>query len=68
MKITMKEHLVSAGYTFATVFILSILVSIQDLSWNAIGAGAIGGVVLAAVRAGVKAIIPLFQSLHNAIK
>lgn len=58
-----KEQLVSAVYTFVTMFVLTVLVSIQDLTWEAIGAGALAGVLVAGARAGIKSIIPLIQTL-----
>jgi len=64
----LKESLISAAYTFVTMFVLTILITIQDLSWQSVSAGALGGVIVAAARAGIKAIIPLLQSLSGQSK
>ena len=61
----LKKHLVSAATTFATMFILTLLVSIQDMSWTAIKGGALVGVLAAALRAGIKSLIPLITALAN---
>lgn len=59
----LKEHIKSAITTFLTMFILTLLISIQDISLESVKDGTLVGIITAAFRAGIKALIPLFQSL-----
>lgn len=55
-----KEKLVSAGYTFASTFILVLASSITvvgSLEWTT---AFWGGLALAALRAGIKAVIGIY--------
>lgn len=57
MNITVKKYIVSSLITFLTGFGLVILSSIDSLSLEAVKNGAIGGLIFAALRAGIKSVL-----------
>lgn len=62
-----KRYLISSTITFVATFLLIFLSGITDLTLETIKAGAFLGLIVAALRAGVKAgvevLIPYLQSL-----
>lgn len=54
---TLKQHLVSAGYSFLTGFIPVILLSLENLSWTDLSVASLSGIFIAAIRAGLKALV-----------
>ena len=67
MKQDIKRYLISSGITFLAVFLLTILPYLSEVTWESLETGAFLSLVIAAVRAGVKAgveiLIPFIQSL-----
>ena len=67
MNQTLKRYLISSGTTFIAVFALVLLPEISDFTMESLKSGAILGVIVTAIRAGIKAavevIIPYFQEL-----
>lgn len=60
-----KEFLKSALYTFISGFLLVIMAQIDTLTIESIKAGAWVGILGAAVRSGLKALVALFATLQN---
>jgi hypothetical protein len=58
-----KYYLVSSSQTFAAGFIAFLLVDIHRLTVDDIYSGAVVGLILAAIRAGVKAVLEMTLSL-----
>lgn len=62
-----KRYLVSSGITFIAVFLLTLLPSVSEITLESLKSGAFLSLLIAAVRAGVKAgvevVIPYIQSL-----
>lgn len=55
-----KRHLISAGTTFATGFILGILPYLQNLDVASFGKSAAFAIVLVGIRAGIKLLVEKF--------
>lgn len=66
-KETLKRYLVSSGVTFLAAFLLVIVTFLKDFSVDTFNYAVLSGVLTAALRAGVKALveylIPLLSSL-----
>lgn len=60
MKPELKRHLISAGITFGAAFLLFVGTELQSLDAETITQGAIAGVLIAGVRAGIKAAVEMF--------
>lgn len=65
MSDTTKRWLISALVTFATGFAIAILPQIDSLSLESPQDGALLGIVLVGVRAGIKAILELFVASYS---
>ena len=67
MNKTLKRYLISSAVTFVAVFLLALLPELSEFTLEGLKNGAIAGIVVALLRAGVKAgvevIIPYLQSL-----
>ena len=67
MNETLKRYLISSATTFIAVFALALLPEISDFTLESFKSGAVFGVIVTALRAGLKAgiemLIPYFQSL-----
>jgi hypothetical protein len=61
----MNEHVQSALYSFATGFLLFIVPAIGELSMEEIQSGALVGLLFAATRSGLKAVIPMLLELRK---
>jgi hypothetical protein len=55
-----KRHLISFGVTFATGFAIAVLPQIDSISLSSFQDGALVGIVFAAVRAGIKAVLEAY--------
>lgn len=55
-----KQHIISAVLTFVTAAAIVILPQIDSLTMESFKDGAFWGVIFAAVRAGVKALVQTF--------
>lgn len=64
---TLKRYLISSGVTFVATFLLILLPQISEFTLESIKTGAVLGVLVAAIRAAVKAsvevLIPYLQTL-----
>jgi len=60
MNKTYKKYIISSLLTFATGFALAILPVIDSITLESIESGAIVGVLFAALRAGLKALLEMF--------
>lgn len=59
MNKTFKRYLVSSLITFGTTFALVLLASIDSLTLENLGTGALASLAFTALRAGVKAVLEL---------
>ncbi len=66
MTLKQKKNLISAGVTFISTLLLTILPVVTDPSWTYTGRAAIFAVLLAGVRAGIRALWEKFgPELHS---
>lgn len=56
----MNEHIKSALITFAVGFSLVVLPDIDTITLSSLGDGTVAGLLFAAVRGGVKALLEVF--------
>lgn len=54
---TTKKYVLSSIITFLTAFSLAVLPHIDTVTPETVKAGALGGIIFAGVRAGIKAIL-----------
>lgn len=54
-----KRYAWSSGVTFLAAFGLVVLPQLKDMSWESLGGGALVGLLLVGVRAGLKAVVEL---------
>lgn len=59
MNKTFKRYLVSSLITFATTFAIVLLASIDSITPESLGNGALASLAFTAIRAGVKAVLEL---------
>jgi len=55
-----KRHAVSAGITFTSTFLLFVGMELQSLDAETISQGALAGILIAGVRAGIKTAVEMF--------
>jgi len=60
-----KRYVISSAITFFATFLLTVSLAINQFSWETVSIGAIGGALMAGVRAGLKAVIEMFVSWYS---
>lgn len=66
MSETVKRYLISTAITFVAGFAIALIPSLDNITLENIGTGALAGVVFAALRAGLKAVLEGFVSWYKA--
>ena len=61
-----KRYLISTAVTFTAGFAIALIPNLDNITLENIGTGALAGVVFAALRAGVKAVLEGFVSWYKA--
>ena len=59
MNQTVKEHLISAAYTFVTGFLIVVLPALSEIDLETLDKGVIIGITLAGFRMGIKMLAQL---------
>lgn len=60
----MKRHLISGAITFFTAFAVVVLSQIDSITIETVQSGAVAGIIFAALRAGIKALLELFVASY----
>lgn len=61
----LKKHLVSAGITFFAGFALMVVPELDNISMQSFENGALGGILFAGVRTGLKMLLESFIVWYN---
>lgn len=64
MNQNLKRWLISTGVTFSAGFAITLLADIDHITLVSLHDGALVGIVFAAIRAGVKAVLEAFVALY----